>query len=121
MEIGTRYEPRSIENKWYEFWEKEGFFTPKGQGDKFSIVIPPPNITGRIHMGHALNMTLQDIVVRYKRMKGYDTLWLPGEDHAGIATQNAVEKYLAETEGKKKEDFFSVPFRPYGRKGTEKK
>ncbi|MCD6462905.1 MAG: valine--tRNA ligase [Thermotogae bacterium] len=110
MEIGTRYEPRSIENKWYEFWEKEGFFTPKGQGDKFSIVIPPPNITGRIHMGHALNMTLQDIVVRYKRMKGYDTLWLPGEDHAGIATQNAVEKYLAETEGKKKEDFTREEF-----------
>ncbi len=104
MELSTRYDPKSIESKWYEFWIEKGYFTPKGKGPKYSIVIPPPNITGRIHMGHALNMTLQDIVVRYKRMKGYDVLWLPGEDHAGIATQNAVEKFLMQTEGKTREE-----------------
>ena len=103
-ELGTRYDPLSIEGKWYKYWEEKGFFTPKGRGKKFSIVIPPPNITGRIHMGHALNITLQDIVVRYKRMRGYDVLWLPGEDHAGIATQNAVEKFIMQTQGKKRED-----------------
>ncbi len=102
--LSTRYDPKSIEKKWYDYWLEKGFFTPKGEGEKFSIVIPPPNITGRIHMGHALNITLQDIVVRYKRMKGYDVLWVPGEDHAGIATQNAVEKYLLKTEGKKRSE-----------------
>ena len=104
MQLSTRYDPKSIEKKWYEYWLEKGYFTPKGRGKKFSVVIPPPNITGRIHMGHALNMTLQDIVVRFKRMQGYDVLWLPGEDHAGIATQNAVEKYLMQTEGKKREE-----------------
>ncbi len=104
MELSTRYDPKSIEKKWYDYWLEKGYFTPKGKGKKFSIVIPPPNITGRIHMGHALNITLQDIVVRYKRMKGYDVLWVPGEDHAGIATQNAVEKYILQTEGKKREE-----------------
>lgn len=69
-ELSTRYNPAEIETKWYRYWEEKGYFTPKGVGEKFSIVIPPPNITGRIHMGHALNITLQDIVVRYKRMKG---------------------------------------------------
>ncbi len=104
MELSTRYDPKSIESKWYKFWMEKGYFTPKGVGTKYSVVIPPPNITGRIHMGHALNMTLQDIVVRYKRMKGYDVLWLPGEDHAGIATQNAVEKFLLQTEGRSREE-----------------
>ncbi|MCD6449507.1 MAG: valine--tRNA ligase [Thermotogaceae bacterium] len=104
MDISTRYEPQSIEKKWYKFWLDKGYFTPRGSGPKYSIVIPPPNITGRIHMGHALNMTLQDIVVRFKRMQGYDVLWLPGEDHAGIATQNAVERYLMEAEGKTREE-----------------
>lgn len=79
MDLGTRYTPEAIERKWYEFWLKKGYFTPVGVGEPFVIVIPPPNITGRIHMGHALNITLQDILVRYKRMKGYDTLWLPGK------------------------------------------
>ena len=103
-ELSTRYNPAEIETKWYRYWEEKGYFTPKGVGEKFSIVIPPPNITGRIHMGHALNITLQDIVVRYKRMKGYDVLWVPGEDHAGIATQNAVEKFLLQTQGKTREE-----------------
>ncbi|HAA81795.1 MAG TPA: valine--tRNA ligase, partial [Thermotoga naphthophila] len=103
-ELSTRYNPAEIETKWYRYWEEKGYFTPKSVGEKFSIVIPPPNITGRIHMGHALNITLQDIVVRYKRMKGYDVLWVPGEDHAGIATQNAVEKFLLQTQGKTREE-----------------
>ncbi|MCD6442424.1 MAG: valine--tRNA ligase [Thermotogae bacterium] len=102
-DLGTRYDPKGIEEKWYRFWEERGYFTPKGRGEKFSIVIPPPNITGRIHMGHALNITIQDIIVRYKRMQGFDTLWLPGEDHAGIATQNAVERELLK-QGKTRED-----------------
>ena len=103
-EIGTRYDPQNIETKWYKFWLEKGYFTPKKDedGPKFSIVIPPPNITGKIHMGHALNITLQDILVRFKRMNGYNTLWIPGEDHAGIATQTAVEKFL-EKKGQKRE------------------
>lgn len=94
--IGTRYDPKNLEKKWYKLWEEKGHFMPSGNGESFTIVIPPPNITAQLHMGHALNITLQDILVRYKRMKGYNTLWVPGEDHAGIATQNTVEKNLAE-------------------------
>jgi len=112
MDLGTRYTPEAIERKWYDFWLKKGYFTPTGVGEPFVIVIPPPNITGRIHMGHALNITLQDILVRYKRMRGYDTLWLPGEDHAGIATQNAVERHLASQgltrEGLGREKFLEI-------------
>ena len=91
------YEPGEVEEKWYRYWEENGFFKASANSDKpsFSIVIPPPNVTGRLHMGHALNNTLQDILVRYKRMKGYNVLWQPGTDHAGIATQNVVEKDLA--------------------------
>ncbi len=91
------YEPARVEGKWYQFWEKEGFFhaDENSNQEPFSIVIPPPNITGSLHMGHALNNTLQDILVRYKRMNGLTTLWMPGTDHAGIATQNVVEKQLA--------------------------
>ncbi|MBO8160237.1 MAG: valine--tRNA ligase [Thermosipho sp. (in: Bacteria)] len=102
-EIGTRYDPQNIESKWYKYWLEKKYFSPKKDGPKYSIVIPPPNITGKIHMGHALNITLQDIIIRFKRMQGYRTLWIPGEDHAGIATQTAVEKYL-ETKGTKRED-----------------
>ncbi|MFN3691403.1 MAG: valine--tRNA ligase [Fervidobacterium sp.] len=109
MEIGTRYEPKSIETKWYKYWLERRYFTPKGAGPKYSIVIPPPNITGRIHMGHALNITIQDILSRYKRMQGFDVMWLPGEDHAGIATQTAVEKFLA-TQGKNRRDFSREDF-----------
>ncbi|MDD4357755.1 MAG: class I tRNA ligase family protein, partial [Smithellaceae bacterium] len=88
------YDPSNIEKYWYEEWKNKGYFSPKGEGEPFVIVIPPPNITGKLHMGHALNLTLQDIPVRYNRMKGRDVLWLPGEDHAGIATQNVIEKEL---------------------------
>jgi valyl-tRNA synthetase len=95
------YDPQRIEEKWYKFWEKQGFFHAKADGAKpgFSIVIPPPNVTGVLHMGHALNNTLQDVLVRFKRMDGFDALWMPGTDHAGIATQNVVERQLA-AEGK---------------------
>ena len=95
MNISTRYDPLSIEEKWYKYWEEKNLFLPSGEGKKFSITIPPPNITGSLHMGHALNYTLQDIVVRYKRMRGYSALCLPGTDHAGIATQYVVERELA--------------------------
>lgn len=95
--ISKSYEPSAVEQKWYEFWEKSGLFRAEGRSvkDPFSIVIPPPNVTGSLHMGHALNNTLQDILCRYKRMKGLNVLWQPGTDHAGIATQNVVEKDLA--------------------------
>ncbi|NUU99225.1 valyl-tRNA synthetase [Marinitoga sp. 1154] len=106
MDIGKRYTPDKIETKWYKFWLDNDLFKAKGEGNgKFSMVIPPPNITGKIHMGHALNITLQDIITRFNRMQGKDTLWLPGEDHAGIATQHVVEKFLIKSEGKRKEEY----------------
>jgi valyl-tRNA synthetase len=91
------YEPRESEAKWYQYWLDRGFFRGEDESSKtpFSIVIPPPNVTGMLHMGHALNNSLQDIIIRYKRMKGFNTLWMPGMDHAGIATQNVVEQELA--------------------------
>jgi valyl-tRNA synthetase len=95
QDLESKYNPSAIEKKWYRFWKEKGLFKPSDAEKSYTIVIPPPNITGAIHMGHALNMTLQDVLVRYKRLKGFSTLWLPGEDHAGIATQNAVEKSLA--------------------------
>ncbi len=95
------YEPGQVEERWYRFWEQSGFFHADENSPKphYAIVIPPPNVTGVLHMGHALNNTLQDILVRYKRMTGHEVLWMPGTDHAGIATQNVVEKQLAR-EGK---------------------
>ncbi|WP_298037506.1 valine--tRNA ligase [uncultured Desulfuromonas sp.] len=91
------YEPRDVEAKWYGTWEQQGQFhaDPDSPKDHYSIVIPPPNVTGVLHMGHALNNTLQDILCRWKRMSGHEVLWMPGTDHAGIATQNVVEKQLA--------------------------
>jgi valyl-tRNA synthetase len=91
------YNPKKVEERWYKYWEENDLFKANTRSDKspFSIVIPPPNVTGSLHMGHALNNTLQDILCRYKRMKGYNVLWQPGTDHAGIATQNVVEKDLA--------------------------
>jgi len=101
MEINKSYEPQKIEKKWYENSLKNGYFTPKKDENKkpYTIIIPPPNVTGILHMGHVLNNTLQDVMIRYKRMTGVPTLWIPGVDHAGIATQNVVEKQLA-NEGK---------------------
>ncbi len=91
------YEPHEVEKRWYDFWEKEQLFAAKDESSQkpYSIVIPPPNVTGVLHMGHALNITMQDILCRYRRMHGDNVLWMPGTDHAGIATQNVVEKNLA--------------------------
>ena len=106
-ELKKAYNPREVEDKIYQFWEKTGFFNPdKLPGNRkksFVIVLPPPNVTGELHMGHALNAVVQDILIRRKRMAGFKTLWLPGIDHAGIATQNVVEKELRK-EGKTKFD-----------------
>ncbi|HEU4402605.1 MAG TPA: class I tRNA ligase family protein, partial [Candidatus Polarisedimenticolia bacterium] len=87
-DLDKSYDPARFEGRWYRHWERLGVFTPRAEGSRrpFSMVIPPPNITGRLHMGHALNNTLQDILARWRRMKGDDVLWLPGTDHAGIAT-----------------------------------
>ncbi|MCB5223606.1 MAG: valine--tRNA ligase [Candidatus Cloacimonadaceae bacterium] len=105
MEISKTYEAAQIERKWYRFWEEKGYFRPVEDSSKppFTILIPPPNVTGILHMGHVLNNTLQDVVIRFHRMLGQPTLWLPGVDHAGIATQNVVEKELAR-EGKTRHD-----------------
>lgn len=105
METSKAYDPKETEDRIYSLWEKSGAFTPKIEADKspFTIVIPPPNVTGSLHMGHALNNTIQDILIRRARMRGIPTLWLPGTDHAGIATQNVVEKKLAK-EDKKRSD-----------------
>ena len=83
------YDPASVEKKWYKYWEEHRYFHAEVEADKkpFSIVIPPPNITGQLHMGHALDNTLQDILIRWHRMMGDNTLWMPGYDHAGLATQ----------------------------------
>ena len=99
------YEPRDVERRWCEHWEKSRAFTPDpdGPGEAYSIVIPPPNVTGVLHIGHALNLTLQDVLCRFARQKGKKVLWLPGTDHAGIATQNVVERALA-LEGKGRHD-----------------
>ncbi len=104
-ELPSSYDPHAVEARWYEEWEKSGAFTASQKSDKppFSMVIPPPNVTGSLHIGHALNNTLQDLIARFKRMQGYNVLWLPGCDHAGIATQNVVERELKK-EGKTRHD-----------------
>lgn len=107
--IEGAYNPKNVEDKIYKTWEDSGCFQPQGNGETFTIVIPPPNITGSLHMGHALNATIQDILTRKKRMEGYKTLWLPGTDHAGIATQNVVEKQLKK-EGKTRHDLGKEKF-----------
>ena len=102
--MDKHYDAKACEAKWYKFWEEGGCFHDEpGEGVPYSVVIPPPNVTGILHMGHALNQTIQDILVRWRRMQGRNTLWLPGTDHAGIATQNVVEKALKK-EGKRRQD-----------------
>lgn len=110
-ELSTRYNPKEVEDARLNFWEKNHIFNAKPNRKKksYTIVIPPPNVTGILHMGHALNNTLQDIIIRYKRMKGFEVLWMPGTDHAGIATQNVVEKQLAK-EGKTRHDLSREEF-----------
>jgi len=102
--LSTVYEPNSVEEKWYKIWEEKGYFHSENKGkEAFSIVMPPPNVTGSLHLGHALDNTLQDILTRWHRMQGHDVLWVPGTDHAGIATQAKVEEQLAK-EGISKHD-----------------
>ena len=96
--LDKSYDPHQVEEKWYHYWEERGYFRADEDSEQkaYSIVIPPPNVTGVLHIGHALNNTLQDILIRFKRMEGFAVLWMPGTDHAGIATQNVVEKQLLE-------------------------
>src|SRR5476649_542318 len=101
--LDKTFNPKDVEGRISALWLASGAFSPGRPGaEPFSIVIPPPNVTGRLHIGHALNNTLQDILVRFKRMQGFDALWLPGQDHAGIAIQMVVERLLAK-EGLKRE------------------
>ncbi|MDD5292493.1 MAG: class I tRNA ligase family protein, partial [Candidatus Omnitrophica bacterium] len=104
-ELPTRYNPSEVEDKWYKYWQENNIFSAKADSAKkpFSIVIPPPNVTGILHMGHALNNTIQDILIRHHKMLGESSLWMPGTDHAGIATQNVVEKDIAK-QGLKRQD-----------------
>ncbi|MBR2916632.1 MAG: class I tRNA ligase family protein, partial [Clostridia bacterium] len=100
-ELPKTYDPQTVEDRIYKNWVEKGYFHTQIDENKkpFTIVIPPPNVTGQLHMGHALDETLQDILVRTKRMQGYSTLWVPGTDHAGIATQIKVEERLRVDEG----------------------
>lgn len=111
-ELPKAYDPKSVEQKWSSFWEEGGYFQadPKSKKEPFCIVIPPPNVTGVLHMGHALVDTLQDILIRWKRMLGFEVLWVPGTDHAGIATQTVVERHLYAKTGKRRKDFSREEF-----------
>jgi valyl-tRNA synthetase len=104
--IDKTYDPKAAEDKWYTTWEKQGCFKPKKgkQGKTFSLIMPPPNVTGKLHMGHALDATTQDALIRFKRMKGFETLWIPGTDHAGISTQSVVEKLVQKEEKKNRHE-----------------
>ena len=105
-ELPKVYDPRDVEPRIYKMWMDGGCFKAEPNPDKkpFSIVMPPPNVTGQLHMGHAMDSTLQDILTRFKRMQGYEALWLPGTDHAGIATQIKVEENLRKEEGLTRHD-----------------
>jgi valyl-tRNA synthetase len=106
IELPKHYDPREAQLRWLQFWNERGFFhaRPDPNREPYCIVIPPPNVTGALHLGHALNNTLQDVLVRWRRMQGYNTLWMPGTDHAGIATQAVVERRLREEEKKTRHD-----------------
>ncbi|MCP5175271.1 MAG: valine--tRNA ligase [Moraxellaceae bacterium] len=95
MTLDATFNPKDSETRWYQQWEANGYFAPSGQGSPYCIMIPPPNVTGSLHMGHGFNNTIMDSLIRYRRMQGYNTLWQPGTDHAGIATQMVVERQLA--------------------------
>eukprot|EP00826_Nyctotherus_ovalis_P029498 TRINITY_DN2331_c0_g1_i3.p1 TRINITY_DN2331_c0_g1~~TRINITY_DN2331_c0_g1_i3.p1 ORF type:complete len:143 (-),score=10.69 TRINITY_DN2331_c0_g1_i3:36-464(-) len=110
-ELSKKYNPKEVENKTYKTWEENGYFKAKVNKEKtpYTIVMPPPNITGQLHMGHALDDTIQDIIIRFKRMKGFSALWLPGTDHASIATEAKIVEALKE-EGINKEDITREEF-----------
>jgi valyl-tRNA synthetase len=105
MELAKAYNPQEAQEKWLKFWNDQGYFHSRPDGrEPFTIVIPPPNVTGALHMGHALNNTLQDVLIRWRRMQGYNALWMPGTDHAGIATQAVVERLIYAQEKKTRHD-----------------
>ena len=95
MAMDKTYQPHAIEQSWYKTWEEKGYFAPQGGDESYCIMIPPPNVTGSLHMGHGFNNAVMDCMIRYNRMQGKNTLWQPGTDHAGIATQMVVERQLA--------------------------
>lgn len=111
-DLPKAYEAKTIDTKWYQFWEGLHFFkaNPASSKPPYCIVMPPPNVTGVLHMGHALVSTLQDILIRWKRMSGFEVLWVPGTDHAGISTQTVVERHLMRTQGKKRKDYSREEF-----------
>ncbi|KAK1445043.1 hypothetical protein BgAZ_109490 [Babesia gibsoni] len=115
-ELQSAYDPKAVEEGWYEWWEGSGFFTASNkqeeckEGGKFVALLPPPNVTGRLHIGHALTVSIQDCLARWHRMKGDSTLWIPGTDHAGIATQTVVERMLMQTEKKNRHDYTREEF-----------
>jgi len=109
--MADAYHPAAVESAWYSWWEKQKYFHPSAEKivadpttPKFTMVIPPPNVTGALHLGHALMLSIEDSIIRWRRMSGYETLWLPGCDHAGIATQSVVEKQLWKKEKKTRHD-----------------
>ena len=112
-ELSKVYDPKQVEDDIYKAWEESGYFNPdnlpKSHKEPFTIVLPPPNVTGKLHIGHAVMLAIQDILIRYKRKQGFKTLWLPGMDHAAIATQNAVEKELKK-DGKTRHDLGKEKF-----------
>lgn len=112
QELPKAYDAKIVDSKWYEFWTNNNFFHADSFSKKpsYCIVMPPPNVTGALHMGHALVNTLQDILIRWKRMSGFEALWVPGTDHAGISTQTIVERHLIKTLGKKRKDFIREDF-----------
>jgi valyl-tRNA synthetase len=112
FELPPAYEPKAIDAKWYSFWEENQFFKadPHSSKPAYCIVMPPPNVTGVLHMGHALGTTLQDVLIRWKRMLGYEVLWVPGVDHAGISTQTVVERNLMASTGKRRKEFAREEF-----------
>src|SRR5438309_3483596 len=105
-ELPKQYDPQQAQQRWLQFWSEQEYFhsRPDPDRERFCIVIPPPNVTGALHLGHALNNTLQDVLIRWRRMQGFNTLWMPGTDHAGIATQAVVERRIREEEGKTRHD-----------------
>jgi valyl-tRNA synthetase len=106
IDLPKQYDPKEAQQRWLDFWSERGYFhsRPGPSREPFCIVIPPPNVTGALHLGHALNNTLQDVLIRWRRMQGYNALWVPGTDHAGIATQAVVERRVKEEEGKSRRD-----------------
>src|ERR1700730_17498926 len=105
MELAKQYDSREAQQKWLKLWDEHGYFHAKPDGRQpFTIVIPPPNVTGALHMGHALNNTLQDVLIRWRRMQGFNTLYMPGTDHAGIAPRAVVERLIFQQEKKPRHD-----------------